>query len=129
MGQLGDPDYQRLLAFRTGLRQFLRWSEEAAATAGVTAAQHQLLLAVRGHDDPRGPTIGDIAGYLLTRHHSVVELVDRAERANLVRRVADDLDQRVVRIRLTPTGARRLEQLSTAHLEELQRLAPVLQGM
>jgi len=129
VGQLGDPDYQRLLAFRTGLRQFLRWSEEAAATAGVTAAQHQLLLAVRGHDDPRGPTIGDIAGYLLTRHHSVVELVDRAERANLVRRVADDLDQRVVRIRLTPTGARRLEQLSTAHLEELQRLAPVLQGM
>jgi DNA-binding MarR family transcriptional regulator len=128
VGRLGDPDYQRLLAFRTGLRQFLRWSEDAAATAGVTAAQHQLLLAVRGHDDPRGPTIGDIAGYLLTRHHSVVELVDRAERAKLVRRVHDDGDQRIVRIRLTPTGARRLEQLSTAHLEELARLAPIVRS-
>ena len=33
---LRDEDYQRLLAFRTELRDFLRWSEQAAHDAGLT---------------------------------------------------------------------------------------------
>ena len=76
-----DEDYRRLLELRTGLRRFLRWSEQHAEAAGLTPAQHQLLLAIRGHDDPRGPTVGDVAGYLMLRHHSAVGLVDRAEKA------------------------------------------------
>jgi DNA-binding MarR family transcriptional regulator len=74
---LNQAQYERLLRFRTGLRRFLRWSAEQAALAGLTPAQHQLLLAVRGHPEPQGPTIRDVAGYLLLRHHSAVELVDR----------------------------------------------------
>ena len=62
---LADADYRRLLQFRTGLRRFLHWSEEQAERAGLTAAQHQLLLAVRGHDGHQGPTIGDVAGYFI----------------------------------------------------------------
>ncbi len=85
---LEQRHYQRLLDFRTGLRRFLRWSADQAATVGVTPAQHQLLLAVRGHPDPAGPTIRDVAGYLLVRHHSAVELVDRAVAAGLVERPA-----------------------------------------
>src|SRR5919108_2566777 len=61
--RIGDADYQRLLEFRTGLRRFLHWSEEQAQAAGVSPAQHQLLLAIRGHADARGPTIGDVADY------------------------------------------------------------------
>jgi DNA-binding MarR family transcriptional regulator len=126
---LTDEQYARLLAFRTGIRRFLHWSEEQAAEVGLTAAQHQLLLAVRGHDDPRGPTVGEIADYLLLRHHSAVGLVDRAESAGLVTRRADPDDQRVVRIRLTALGARRLRQLSELHLAELGRLAPRLRAL
>lgn len=122
MVHLDDAEYRRLLGFRDGLRRFLRWSEEQAKAAGLTPAQHQLLLAVRGHDGR--PTIGDLADHLLLRHHSVVELVDRAERAGLVRREQDTDDHRVVHVRLTPSGSRRLATLSSAHLEELQRLAP-----
>jgi DNA-binding MarR family transcriptional regulator len=84
MRALTEQDYERLLAFRTGLRRFLAWSGQQAEAAGITPAQHQLLLAIRGHPDPRGPTIGDIAGYLLVRHHSAVELIDRAVAAGLV---------------------------------------------
>jgi DNA-binding MarR family transcriptional regulator len=124
---LDDADYRRLLGFRDGLRQFLHWSEAQARAAGLTPAQHQLLLAVRGHDGH--PTIGDVADHLLLRHHSAVELVDRAERAGLVRREVDADDHRVVRVRLTPSGARRLAGLSAAHLEELGRLAPAVAGM
>jgi DNA-binding MarR family transcriptional regulator len=121
-----DRDYQQLLEFRTGLRRFLRWSANLAAGAGLTPAQHQLLLAIRGHADGRGPTISDVAGYLLVRHHSVVQLVDRAEAAGLVRRVPDVHDARVVRLRLSAQGERRLERLTAATTEELVRIGPRL---
>jgi DNA-binding MarR family transcriptional regulator len=116
-------DYQRLLELRSGLRRFQFWSEESAREAGLTPSQHDLLLAVRGHDDRRGPSIGDLAGYLMLRHHSTVGLVDRAEAAGLVTRQGDAEDLRVVRIRLTPKGTRALERLSDMHGEELRRLA------
>jgi len=118
-----SPDtYARLLALRTGIRRFEHWSEQQAQAAGLTATQHQLLLAIRGHDDPRGPTVGEVAHYLVLRHHSVVGLVDRAELAGLIYRVRDDDDHRFVRLRLCEEGARRLKELSALHVEELQRL-------
>lgn len=119
---LPDDLYARLLGLRTALRKFERWSAEQARLAGLTPAQHQLLLAIRGHHDPTGPTIGEVADYLLLQHHSVVGLVDRAEGAGLVGRTRDDDDRRVVRLHLTPEGAERLAALSAAHLEELARL-------
>jgi DNA-binding MarR family transcriptional regulator len=122
MGGLDQRDYERLLAFRTGLRRFLAWSGQQAEAAGITPAQHQLLLAVRGHPDPRGPTVGEVAGYLLVRHHSAVELIDRAETAGLVARQTDAEDARTVRLVLTGHGAERLETLAASHLEELARL-------
>jgi DNA-binding MarR family transcriptional regulator len=122
---LADDDYRRLLAFRTGLRRYLRWAEERAAEAGITPAQHQLLLAVRGLG-PRPPTVGGLAGELLVRHHSVVELVDRAEAAGLVRRRQDPDDHRVVRVALTTKGTRRLQALASQHLAELARMAPTM---
>jgi len=130
---LATADYRRLLAFRDGLRHFLRWSEHRAADAGLTAAQHQLLLAIRGHPGPDAPTIGDVAGHLLLRHHSAVGLVDRTVGAGLVERVPDGHDHRVVRLRLTPVGTRRLASLAALHLEEIDRLgirrAPLWAGL
>jgi len=122
-------EYARLLEFRTGLRRFLHWSEEQARAVGITPAHHQLLLAIRGHRGDRNPTITDIAESLLLKHHSAVELVDRAESAGLVDRIRGTDDQRVVRLRVTPRGARKLDRLSHAHLEELRRLAPLLSSM
>jgi len=119
---LVDADYRRLLDVRDGLRRFLHWSEQQAVAAGLTAAQHQLLLAIRGHPGPHAPTIGDVAGHLLLRHHSAVGLVDRTVAAGLVERVPDRLDHRVVRLRLTPVGSRRLASLAALHLEEIDRL-------
>jgi len=125
---LTDAEYEDLLALRTGLRRFLRWSDQLAEAAGLTPAQHQLLLAVRGHPDRRGPTLGEVADYLLLRHHSAVGLVDRAEAAGLVKRVRDGEDHRVVRLQLSAKGSKRLEGLHALHQEELERLAPRLPG-
>jgi DNA-binding MarR family transcriptional regulator len=131
--RLDDADYARLLEIRTGLRRFLRWSEQQAAAAGLTPAQHQLLLAIRGHRGPdglqRAPTIGDVAEHLLLRHHSAVELVDRAAAAGLVERRPDPSDQRQVLLVLTPAGAQRLEHLSALHVEEMSRLGAALRPL
>lgn len=126
MPKLSDEDYRRLLDFRNGLRRFLRWSEDQAKAVGLTPAQHQLLLAIRGHDDPLGPTISDVAAHLMLRHHSAVELIDRAQAAGLVDRREDPEDHRAVRLHLTADAAARLDALSAQHLDELRRLEPRL---
>jgi DNA-binding MarR family transcriptional regulator len=115
-------DYEELLGFRTALRRFLRWSEEQARAAGLTPAQHQLLLAIKGHPGDAAPTVGELADYLVTKHHSVVELIDRAVDAGLVERRRDEDDQRIVHLLLTPLGEERIEELSRLALEELRKL-------
>lgn len=123
---LSEQDFQNLLEFRTMLRRFERWSEQQARAVGLTPAQHQLLLAVKGHPDRRGPTIRELAEYLLLRHHSTVELVNRVESGGLARRRGDPDDARIVRVTLTQDGEDRLGRLTTMHVEELRRLAPIL---
>jgi DNA-binding MarR family transcriptional regulator len=121
--EITDAGYTNLLELRTGLRRFLRWSEQQAQVVGLSPAQHQLLLTVRGLSDPDGPTIGDVAEQLLLRHHSAVGLVDRAEVAGLIRRQRASEDHRLVRLRLTARGAEKLRRLTALHLEELSRLS------
>lgn len=117
---LTDAEYRVLARFRFALRVFLRFSEDAAREAGVTPSQHQLLLAVRGYPEGR-PTISDVAEALQLRHHSTVELIDRAVEARLISRQTDPADRRRQRLSLTRRGARVLASLSAAHREELRR--------
>jgi DNA-binding MarR family transcriptional regulator len=126
MPQLTTRDFEKLLAFRTSLRRFQRWSEDQAQAAGLTHVQHQLLVAVQGHPGDKPPTVGDLAGYLMLRPHSMVELVDRAAAAGLVERAADPDDGRLVRVRLTGEGTQLVYELTRAHLDRLHDLAAVL---
>jgi len=121
--------YERLLELRTGLRQFLHWSEEQAGRHGLTAAQHQLLLAVRGHRGPSGPTVSDVARSLVLQHHSVVGLIDRAASAGLVTRHRDREHATQVRLELTERGAQKLDELTAVHLAELERLGPAMEAL
>jgi len=123
---LTDKNLQDLLRLRTELRRFQRWSENQARDVGLTHMQHQLLLAVRGHDGSRGPTIGEAAAYLFLRHHSTVELIDRVEALGHVERRSDPDDARVVRLGLTRSGHKALTRLEALHVEELRRLKPAL---
>lgn len=119
---LTHRDYQVLLRFRTDLRRFHAWSEEQARAEGLTPAQHQLLLAIRGHLGAEPPTVGDVAEALLLQHHSASGLVDRAVQAGYVKRTRDSVDHRTVRLSITRSGGTKLARLSRRHLQELQRL-------
>jgi DNA-binding MarR family transcriptional regulator len=128
-GVLTDEDYRRLAELRYGLRSFLHWSAELAKRAGLTPTQHQLLLAVRASQEERGPTVSDVAAVLLIRHHSAVELVDRAQEAGLIVRERDPDQQSLVRLRLSAHGAAKLASLSELHLRELAQLAPTMRAL
>src|SRR6478752_1146651 len=126
---LTDVEYRALARFRFALRVFLRFSKDAARSAGLTPEQHQLLLAVRGSESG-SPTVAELAESLQIRHHSAGELIDRAVDAGLLARTTDPDDARLRRLVLTAHGSDILESLSAVHRVELKRfhdeLAPIL---
>ena len=127
--RLTQAEYEALAEFRHALRQFLRFSEEAAAAVGLTPRQHQALLAIRGAPGGAHPSVGDLARRLQVRHHSAVGLVDRLASLGLVRRLPSERDRRQVLVALTARGERLLARLSAAHREEIRHLGPRLQAV
>jgi DNA-binding MarR family transcriptional regulator len=122
-----DVDYKALADFRTQLRRFLRKSEDAAAAVGLQPQQYQVMLMVKGLvADGVEPTISAIAERLHLRHHSVVGLIDRLEKNQLVTRQRADLDQRSVLVCLTEEGNALIQKLSRFHQEALRTLGPDL---
>jgi DNA-binding MarR family transcriptional regulator len=126
---LSKADYERLAEFRYLLRRFLAFSEAAAAESGLTAQQHQALLAIKGFSGRDYATAGELAERLCIRHHSAVGLIDRLEANDLVARRASADDRRQVQVTLTLKAEALLAGLSAAHRDELARLAPLLRTL
>jgi DNA-binding MarR family transcriptional regulator len=123
---MDEAGYARLAALRAGIRRYIAWAEQRAHEHDMTPAQVQLALVIRSHPEPEGPNLTELADALLLRHHSVVGLVDRAERGGLVQRARDATHPNRVRVRLTGQGASRLEDLSALHLAWLAEAGPEL---
>ena len=126
---LTKRDYESLAEFRYLLRQFGAFSEAAARRGGLTAQQHQALLAVKGFPGREAVTVGELAERLNLKHHSVVGLVDRLSARGLIQRRHDEADRRRVMIVLTAQAETLLLDLSLAHRDELRRLAPLLRNL
>ncbi len=118
----GPSLIRELASFRYSLRKFLRFSEKAARQFGVTPQQHQLMLGVAGFTGRGTASISELAEFLQERHHSVVELIERAVQKGLVCREQDSVDRRVVMVSLTRLGKETLAKLSTLHQEEMTRV-------
>ena len=119
-------EYEALAAFRYALRYFLRFSEEAAHSHGLTPQKHQAMLAVMGFPGRTRITIGELAERLQIRHHSAVGLVDRLEEQGLAVREHGTTDRRQVFVSLTEQGTALLKELAATHQDELSRLEPEL---
>lgn len=116
----GIPRLKYLAEFRYQLRKFLSFSEAASERHGIATQQYQLMQVVGALPPGQRASISYIADRMILRHNSTVELVDRAERAGLVRREIDDEDLRRSLVQLTPEGTRILELLVAEHLQELE---------
>jgi DNA-binding MarR family transcriptional regulator len=123
---LTKEDFEALARFRFGIRRYLRFSEETVRSHGVTPQQYQLMLAIKGYPGRDWAVVRELADRLQLRHHSVVELVDRAQTQGLVQRTADPDDARAVRVLLTDEGEQLLGRLSALHRDELRRMDATL---
>jgi DNA-binding MarR family transcriptional regulator len=127
--QLTPEDYAALGAFRLALRRFLKFSEAAAHAGGLTAQQHQALLAIRAHAGAEPMSIGELAACLLIKNHSAVGLVARLLARGLVTRKASPDDRRRVQLTLTSEADRVLEQISRENIAELRDSAEAFDAL
>ena len=123
---MSSAEFRALAEFRYLIRQFLNGSEQAARNAGLEPQQYSFLLALRGLPAGRPATIRELAERMQLRHHSAVELVDRLERQQLLRRERSNADRREVLLNLTARGERILSRLARQRIKELRTAAPSL---
>src|SRR5262245_32014972 len=121
MSRLRESDYRALAEWRYALRRFLSASEAITNARGVSPTQYQLLLFVRGFGRGR-PSIADLAERLQIRHQSAVGLVDRCQKAGLVRRRRDPGNGRRVLVAMTGRGSRLLGRLAADHYATIEKL-------
>ncbi len=126
--ELSLSDYRALAEFRYQIRRFLRFSEDAARSAGIEPQHHQLMLAVKGMPAGMRARVADLAERLQLHHNSIVELVGRLAEKGLVERHRDRKDRREVTVRLTRRGQRILKDLTIYHRDELRSTAVALVG-
>jgi DNA-binding MarR family transcriptional regulator len=83
------------------------------------------MLAIKGLPSEVEPSVGMLAQYLRVRHHSAVELINRAGQNGFVERERS-ANGRYVLVKLTEEGNRVLEQAVAERLKELQSAGPKL---
>ena len=126
MAPLDKAGIERQSQFRYELRRFLRFGEEAARAAGVTALQYHLMLHTQGFPGRDWASIGELAERLQAQPHGVVALVTRCEEAGFVRRQNNPQDGRLVEVHLTAKGRRLVARLAARHQAQLGELAVVV---
>jgi DNA-binding MarR family transcriptional regulator len=120
-----DTEYRALSEFRQSIHDYLDFSDRAAKAAGIEPRQYQLMLAIKGLPSEVEPSVGMLAQYLRVRHHSAVELINRAGQNGFVERERS-ANGRYVLVKLTEEGNRLLEQAVAERLKELQSAGPKL---
>jgi len=123
---LTEPEYLALGEFRYQLRRFLRNMEESTRLLGANPQQYQLVLAIKGLPRDQEPTISHLAERMQLNHNSMVELADRCEEHNLLRRTRSAADRRQVTLSILPDGEALLRKLGVAARQELRETGPSL---
>ena len=112
-GMPAEAELQALAGFRAALRQFLSFSEQAAAKCGATMQWYQAMLVISDFESPHPQiSIGELAEQLIIRDHSATELANRLLAAGFVRRKEDPNDGRRSLLLLTAKGEKCLAELA-----------------
>jgi len=114
-----DPLNQDLFrSFRTAFHLHRRLMEKALACKGSHPAEAMCLRVLASCD---GISQRDLAERLHLSRPRVTQLVQELERAGLVTRQVDDVDQRLTRVYLSDAGKRRSQELHHVFAELLDR--------
>lgn len=125
-----DLRLKSLADFRYEMRRFMSFSESAADRYGIATQQYQLMQVIAAMPEGQSGSISYLADRMVLKHNSMVELVDRAERAGLVKREHDERDLRRSLVRLTPEGETVLMKLVEEHVRELApKCEPLIEAL
>lgn len=90
---------------------------------GITPQQYQALLEIHFRTTPEPLTIGGLALRLGIRHNSVVGVVNKLARRNLVTRTQSERDRRLMHLDLTEQGRNLLRALASADRDRSSKAA------
>lgn len=83
---LTKADFEALARFRFGIRRYLRFSEQTVRSHRLTPAALSAATHIEGVPRREWATTSELVDRLQLRHHSVSELVNRAQAQGLVHR-------------------------------------------
>jgi DNA-binding MarR family transcriptional regulator len=119
--RLEPGDYEALANFRYLLRKFLRFSKDfLSAKSHLSPEQYEALLAIKVFASSGALNISQLSERLQVRHHSAVNIVDRLVERKLITREAVGSDRRRRFLELTPRGDKLIEELASAHRQEIR---------
>ncbi|WP_426536946.1 MarR family winged helix-turn-helix transcriptional regulator [Bradyrhizobium sp. McL0615] len=114
-------NYEALAEFRFQLRRFLAFSKINARKNNLTSQQYQALLTIKGLSGPHHyMSVGELADFLLVKHHTAVGLIDRMAKSGLLKRFRDSSDGRRIQVMLTRKGEQQLSNVAELNWAELR---------
>ena len=123
--ELPEVDATPMAVFGRIHRIFLRYQVHVTDLFneyGINAAAFDILAALRRLGAPYRQTAGALADSSLITSGGISLRVDRLEKAGLVVRERDDVDKRVVYVKLTDVGLDLIEKVAAAHFLNEQDL-------
>lgn len=84
--------------------------EQMIRPFNISMTQYNVLRILRGAE-PNGRTCGEIGERMIAREPDVTRLLERMDKAGLIKRTRDSADRRVVVTRITPAGLKLLDEL------------------
>lgn len=84
--------------------------EQMIRPFNISMTQYNVLRILRGAE-PEGRTCGEIGERMIAREPDVTRLLERMDKAALIKRTRDSKDRRVVVTRITNAGLKLLEEL------------------
>jgi DNA-binding MarR family transcriptional regulator len=84
--------------------------EQMIRPFNISMTQYNVLRILRGAE-PDGRTCGEIGERMIAREPDVTRLLERMEKAGLIKRTRDSSDRRVVLTRITSCGLKLLEEM------------------
>ena len=117
----------RAAKLREAVQRFQRESERITRAHGLSLQRYILLLMVKtGRAAAGRATLAELMERLALAQSTVVELVDRAEQAHLVRRELAGTSRRLVHVALTDKGDALLAAVVAELALQRQRLVSIL---
>jgi DNA-binding MarR family transcriptional regulator len=121
---LSEVEYEALANLRYRIRKFRQFSAKAAEKLGLTAQQHQALLAIKGLGVGGRLSVDDLADKLFLAAAEAAELAAALQTAGYISIEVKQRRRPVVL--LTGKAEELLHLLTPAHLYEIREMAPEL---